>query len=316
MTTTISSESQQATSSELQTGNVNATLERMKEAIARAGDLPTLPQVVIEVSRLADSPVTAMGELVRIVHDDPALTAKVLRVANSSFYGMSRHVESLNTALVILGMRELINLVATISIFRTFPMKPGQPTFNRQAFWIHSVGCGEIARAISIRLKLRMNTEAFTAGLVHDIGKIILDQYFHDAFMEALKISSGKKVAMLEAEDSILGVNHTELGSWLAGLWSLPRNICDAIANHHNPEVAGSDSRHLVALVSLANAFCKHAGIGFSGDEAEESISDSPAWKILSELQPEIAKWDVEEFILELEDHVSRAKEFVSIASV
>jgi HD-like signal output (HDOD) protein len=311
----VSDTSKTSPPAEAQSGNLNVNLERMKEAIARAGDLPTLPHIAMEVSRLAHDPVAGMSEIVRIVHDDPSLTAKLLRVANSSFYGMSRHVESLNSALVVLGMRELANIVSCIAIFRAFPKKPGQMSFDRNAFWLHSAGCGEIARAISIRLKLRLNSEGFTAGLVHDIGKIILDQYFHDEFMEALKRSHEQKVSMIEAEDSVLGVNHSELGSWLAEIWSLPKNICDAIAYHHQPETVTGESRQLVALINLADMFCQHAGIGFSGNEVEEVTINNTAWKILSEIQPEIANWDVKAFMLELEDHIERAREFVSIAS-
>lgn len=315
MPSLISSKTVQTPSSSSRPDNLSANFERVKEAIARAGDLPTLPQVVMRVSNLAADPSTAMSELVRIIHDDPALTTKILRVANSAFYGMSRHVESLNTALLVLGMRELINLVACISVFRAFPTIPGQPTFDRNAFWVHSAGCGEIARAISQRLKLRLNTEGFTAGLLHDIGKIILDQYFHDDFMETLELSQTKRISMVEAEDSVLGVNHAELGVWLAEMWALPKNICGAIAYHHNLDVPTGKDRYLVALVHLADIFCKRAGIGFSGGEADASLTEGPAWEILSEAQIEIAKWNVEQFMLELRDNVERAREFVSIAS-
>ncbi len=314
MSSQTSSKTVHVPSSQPHSGHLAASLDRVTEAIGRAGDLPTLPSVAIEVSRLAANPVTAMTELVRIIHNDPALTAKILRVANSAFYGMSRHVESLNTALVVLGMRELINLVHCISVFRAFPVKVGQPTFDRKAFWVHSAGCGELARAISGHLKLRRNTEAFTAGLLHDLGKIILDQYFHDDFMEALKRSHSENISMIEAEDHVLGVNHAELGAWLAEMWSLPRSICDVISHHHNPEVDAGENRQLVALIRLADLFCKHAGVGFSGDKADPSVANDPAWKILSEVQPEIKDWDVKQFMYELKDNVDRAREFVSIA--
>ena len=315
MPSLVSSKTAQAPPSSSRPGNMSVNFERAKEAIARAGDLPTLPQVVIRVSNLAADPSTAMSELVRIIRDDPSLTTKILRVANSAFYGMSRHVESLNTALTVLGMRELINLVACISVFRAFPTAPGQSTFDRKAFWVHSAGCGEIARAISQRLKLHMNTEGFTAGLLHDLGKIVLDQYFHDAFTKALELSHTKGISMVEAEDSVIGINHTELGAWLAELWSLPTNICDTIAYHHNLDVPTGASRYLAALVHLADVFCKRAGIGFSGGEIDESLTEGPAWKILSEAQAEIAKWDIEQFMLELKDNVERAREFVSVVS-
>jgi HD-like signal output (HDOD) protein len=276
--------------------------------------LPTLPQVAVEVSRLAANPVTAMPELVRVIHDDPSLTAKILRVANSAFYGMSGNVESLNMALSILGMRELIHLVTCISVFHAFPVKPGQPTFDRQSFWIHSAGCGEIARDLSKRLNLRFKSSEFTAGLLHDLGKIVLDQYFHDDFMEALKLSYSEDLPMIKAENQVLGVNHTQVGWWLAELWNLPKNICEAIAHHHDSRASSAENRPLVAIISLANAFCKSVGVGFSGNTTEERIIGGPAWEILKWVQPHAAEFDVEAFQFEIEDNIARAQEFVSIA--
>ena len=292
-----------------------ANLARIREAITRAGDLPTLPQVAVEVSRLAFNPVTAMGDLVRVIRNDLSLTAKILRVANSAFYGMSRHVESLNAALVLLGMRELIHLVTCISVFRAFPTKPGQPTFDRKAFWIHSAGCGEIARSLTHRLKPRLNSTEFTAGLLHDLGKIVLDQYFHDDFMEALRLSYAEGLSMVEAEERVLGVNHAEIGLWLAGMWNLPTVICDAITYHHTPAKAPRESGSLVAIIHLANNLCKHAGIGFSGNKIDEEITDGAAWEILVQMNPEIIRLDFKQFVLEIEDNIARAREFVNIAS-
>jgi len=293
-----------------------ANLARIREAIARTGDLPTLPQVAVEVSRLAFNPVTAMGELVRVIRNDLSLTAKILRVANSAFYGMSRHIESLNAALVVLGMRELMHLVTCISVFRAFPTKPGQPTFDRKAFWVHSAGCGEIARSLTHRLRLRFHSAEFTAGLLHDLGKIILDQYFHDDFMEALRLSYAEDLSMVEAEERVLGVSHAEIGLWLAGMWNLPTTICDAIAHHHTPANAPRESQSLVAVIHLANNLCKHAGIGFSGNKVDEDMmTDGAAWEILVQMNPEITRLDFKKFILEIEDNIARAREFVNIAS-
>ncbi len=292
-----------------------ANLARIREAITRAGDLPTLPQVVVEVSRLATNPVTAMGDLVRVLRNDPSLTAKILRVANSAFYGMSGHVESLNAALVVLGMRELMHLVTCISVFRAFPTRAGRPTFDRKAFWIHSAGCGEISRSLTQRLKLRFHSTEFTAGLLHDLGKIILDQYFHDDFMEALKLSYAEELSMIEAEERVFGVNHAEIGLWLAGMWNLPTAICDAITYHHAPVNAPRESQSLVAIIHLANNLCQHAGIGFSGNKVGEDITDGAAWKILVQMNRGIAQLDMNQFMLEVEDNIARAREFVSIAS-
>jgi putative nucleotidyltransferase with HDIG domain len=288
--------------------------EQIKQKILSIGDLPTLPHVAMDVSRLANSPSSSMSDIVRIIYNDPSLTAKMLKVANSAFYGMPKRIESLNMALVILGMREINSLVTSICIFKAFPMLPGRPTFDRERFWEHSAGCGEIAKVIAHKLSVRVYGVEFTAGLLHDIGKIVLDQYFHEDFVQVLELSQRENLPMVEAEKRILGVAHTQLGAWLSSVWNLPPNLVDAIVYHHDP-LNSKDHRTLCALIHLADAFCKTAGIGFSGDVAGTSFVDNPAWSILKMVNPQIGEIDLEQFTLELENSVERAREFVRIAS-
>jgi putative nucleotidyltransferase with HDIG domain len=288
--------------------------EQIKQQILSIGDLPTLPNVAIEVSRLANAPTSGMSDLVRIIHNDPALTTRVLKIANSAFYGMPKRIESLNMALVVLGMREINTLVTSISIFRAFPTVPGRATFDREKFWEHSAGCGEIAKVIAHKLSIRVYGAEFTAGLLHDIGKIILDQYFHQDFLQALEISKAEQIPMAAAEEKVLGVSHTQLGAWLSQMWNLPPNLVDAIVYHHDP-MDSRDHQTLCALIHLSDIFCKKLGIGFSGDEVDVSVETDPAWNALKQVNPQIEEVDIGQFIIELEGSVERAREFVRIAN-
>jgi len=289
-------------------------LEQIKQQILSIGDLPTLPHIALEVSRLANLSNSGMSDLVRIIHNDPALTTKVLKIANSAFYGMPKRIESLNMALVVLGMREINHLVTSICIFKAFPAVQGRPTFDRERFWEHSAGCGEIAKVIAHKLSIRSYGAEFTAGLLHDIGKIVLDQYFHDDFLAALEISHDENIPMAVAEERVLGVSHTHIGAWLSQMWNLPPNLVDVIVFHHEP----TDSKEyntLCALIHLSDAFCKQLGIGFSGDEVQVSLETDPAWSALKKVNPQIDEIDVGQFLLEIESGVERAREFVRIAS-
>jgi putative nucleotidyltransferase with HDIG domain len=297
----------------LSAGEANR-VEAIKRTILSAGDLPTLPQIALEVNQLASNPLTGMNEIVRIIRNDPALTAKILRVSNSAFYGMSGRVESLNMALVVLGMREINNLVTCISIFKAFPNKPGEQRFDRKTFWEHSAACGEIARVIASKLHLRMHGVEFTAGLLHDIGKVVLEQHYHDEFMAALTFSQAQNLVSTEAERNVLGVDHAEIGAWLCERWHLPECITEAIRYHHQPTLA-PQNKTLSAVVHLSDIITNALISGNVHATVTYLLSGDPAWDILTTQHPEIIGLDVVQFVEELEENIERAREFIRIAS-
>ncbi len=291
-----------------------ARLKQVKEQILAAGDLPTLPLIALQVSRLASNPLTGMSEIVRIIRNDPPLTAKILRVANSAFYGMPRRIESLNMALVVLGMRELNNLVTCITVLKTFPPAPGSQRFDRRAFWEHSAGCGEIARVIATRLHLKLHGVEFTAGLLHDVGKIVFEQHLHQDFMAAVNAAADENLTSVNAERKIIGVDHAEIGSWLAEVWNLPPSIVEAIRYHHQPAHA-PEHAPLTAVVRLADLFTRTLLERSHRPSLNEELVRDPAWDTLAKQNPEIINLDVVRFAEELEENIERAREFIRLAS-
>ncbi|MBK6766570.1 MAG: HDOD domain-containing protein [bacterium] len=195
-----------------------------------ASDLPTLPTIAFEVARLANDPLAGMSEIVRIIRNDPSMTSKILRVSNSAFYGMPRRVESLNMALVVLGMREVSNLVTSISVFKAFPAKDTDHSFVRETFWEHSAGTGEIARVLAAKLHMRLHGIEFTAGLLHNIGKIVLHQFYPNELAQAFKMAEAERIPSIVAEQRVLGTDHSEVGAWIAEKWSLPNSIVGVFA--------------------------------------------------------------------------------------
>jgi putative nucleotidyltransferase with HDIG domain len=278
------------------------------ERIRNIEDLPTLPSAVLEVLSLAHSPDTSIQRISECIYKDPPLAAKVLKMANSAFYRRGdRKVETLHHAIVFLGLSEIINITTSVSVFSTLIKGRSIEVSIRESFWDHSVATGLIARYIDKKLGMKSFGREFVAGLLHDIGKIILDQYFHEEFMEAYKSSIQADRPMFEAEMEICGTNHMELGYYIAQKWNLPEYLSDVILWHHQPYHA--TFRDIASLVSIANLLAKAKEMSCGGDRMSFILSDQEAWHILKERGYAIDDLDMERITFEMEaigEQVSR----------
>ncbi len=290
------------------------TIRAMQERILSIRDLPTLPVVAVEIMGLVQRDSSSVMDVAQVMYRDPVLTAKVLKLANSAFYGLRRQVETLNQAMVVLGFSEILNLVQSVSVVQAFKDEQFEDSFDLNAFWDHSVGTGEISRALATKVGLRFDGADFTAGLIHDIGKVVLEMYFHEDFTRALKTSRTSETPLYQSERKVLGVDHTEIGTWLAERWTLPERLVDVIQNHHAP-LQSSRDKVLVAIVHLANTLAKVANIGFSGDRVVFDLKQDPAWLLLEREAPAMEQFDLARFTFELDDKVERARDFMRIVS-
>jgi putative nucleotidyltransferase with HDIG domain len=246
--------------------------------------LPSLPRVVSELLRLLGERDYSMHQLMEQVRQDPALTARVLKVANSARFGRTREIESLNQALVILGEGEIQCLVTTISVMRAFDFGQQGGHVQQDHFWAHSVGCAEMTQQIAASFGLRFHGTDFIAGLLHDVGKVVLDQHFHEEFMACIELTKTMGLPLFEAERRLLGVDHAEVGAWLAMRWDLPGSLVEAIRCHHDSDV-DSVNRQLVACVRLANHLVKGESMSVLGEGVPWSIELDPSWEILACVQ-------------------------------
>jgi len=225
--------------------------DQIKEKIKSIIQLPALPSVVMEVADLADNPKTNAAMLAKIISTDQALTAKVLKIANSPFYGFPKKISTIEFAIIIIGFDALKEIIMSVAIVNSMD-QDSDDYFDIKLFWDHSITCGVIARRMAQKLGYRVTGEAFVGGLLHDMGISALHRYFKKEFKEIVNSMRESGVSYIEAERSILQVTHAEVGSWLAERWNLPEHLVQAVALHHRPGEAKSKPE-LISIIHCAD---------------------------------------------------------------
>jgi len=243
-------------------------LRRITEKII---GLPTLPTIVTQLISLVGNPKSSARDVAQLISTDQALTAKILKVANSAFYGFPRKIATVQLAIVVLGFEAVKNLGLSVAVLKRFSSGADHELFDRQRFWEHAIGTGVAARQLAKRGGYSNADEAFVAGILHDIGKLILIEYFFDEFAEALERAEADEITIAEAEEIVLGVTHAEVGGWLAEKWNLPPSLVETITHHHHPGTLAEPEPTLF-LIHMADNLVRHRGMGGSGDSRGPSI--------------------------------------------
>ena len=284
------------------------------QTVKHLEDLPTLPSVAVEVMSLSRSPDVSIKTISECIHKDPPLAAKVLKLANSAFYRRGAHeIETLHRAILLMGLNEVVNITTSVSVLSSLGSRKSQEQNIRKKFWQHCIATGLIARRIDTRLHMSLQGREFVGGLLHDIGKIILDEYFHDQFMQAHALSIERQCSMFEAEQEILGTTHMEIGHFLAQKWGLPPYIADIILNHHHPQDARF--KDITSVVSIANLLAKASELSCGGDSMSFVLKDQQGWQILKKMGHPMDSIDLERFSFEIGDIGEEVKEYISTVS-
>lgn len=225
--------------------------EKTKNILSKIYNLPALPYIIEEVNSIIENPKSSAAQLSQVISKDPALSIKLLSVANSPLYGFPRRVSTIDFAIIILGFNHIRNITVAFSIMESFNNFKNL-NFDHKKFWIHSLMTATAAKRISSDLGYRFSGEVFTAGLLHDLGIPVICKYFPREFKQIYDMVENLSITFEEAELKVLGVTHKEIGNYLIEKWNLPQFLADVILNHHQP----SDSEEnaiITALVHLAD---------------------------------------------------------------
>jgi len=238
--------------------------EALERLFQRLGQLSSLPAAAQRISQVAESERSNAADLLQVVGQDPALSVRILRTVNSSFFGIPNEVGDLKTAISMLGFVEVRNLALTIYVARLCEDSSKYRSFSREGLWQHMVAVGTIARTIANIYRRVEPEEAYMAGLLHDVGMLLIDQYMHKPFCQAIDLVS-EGIETTEAERRILTFDHTDLGAYVARKSNFPERMAVAIQYHHRPSDYRGRERELLDIVAMANYLASRRGLSSLG---------------------------------------------------
>ncbi len=256
-------------------------LDIRKEVLQNIKKLPTLPVIFEQVLNTIDDPKSSATILQETIKNDQSITAKVLNMANSAYYGYAKQVSDLSRAIVILGFDMVKNIALSVSVFGMFPHKEGDDYFDREQFWLHSIACGYLGKIIAEHVKFYEPDKAFIACLLHDIGKVVVDSYFEEEYKDVVRTARAEKISYYEAEKAILGSELCEIGYILGEKWNFPEELLTAIKYHHIPAQAPRRYAPLTYLTYITNLICQEEKVRIGGSIIPAQI-DQHAYSILN----------------------------------
>lgn len=247
----------------------------LEEVVSKTTDLPSFPKAALQVIQLSESSSATAGAVAQAIGQDPALCIRVLRLANSAYYGLSRQVSDLQEAVVVLGMKSIKNLALIASTYPWLNRALAGYCLGPKQMWTHAIGTAMGAQFIAQLARVPNDDTAFTAGLLHDLGKVALSVWLENRMAPMVALAKRDDLTFDAAERKVLGYDHTQVGEHLADSWCLPESLVQAIRYHHDPNSCQSNSQ-IVDCVHLADCMTMSMGYGLGGDGLLYKVYEEP----------------------------------------
>ncbi|MDR2733110.1 MAG: HDOD domain-containing protein [Spirochaetota bacterium] len=260
--------------------------------------MPSLPITVAKITEITKNPSSTPADLNKVITLDPVLTAKVLKLVNSAYYGISNGVTSIVKAIILLGLNTIKNLAVSTAILGTMKTKGKTSTLDMDGFWRHCLAVGVTSRSIAVKIGIdpKLREEFFIAGMLHDIGKIVINEHFAAQYLQIIQSADSKRVSLWKEESAVFDIDHAGTGKLIADKWSLTQSLAEVISFHHRPLESSQENRTLVTAVAAADMFCVENATGFAGNRTPDILSDE-SWKTLGLIEEDL--FGIEETINE-----------------
>ena len=228
---------------------------KLFDKIETSKNLPSLPHILIKLIEVCNKEESEIKDISQVINKDSSLSAKVMRMVNSSYYGLPKRVTNIEKALLLLGIDAIKNIAVSASVYQAFKKAKDNSVFNLKQFWWHSLMCAILSKLIATKTLYLSHEEAFLSGLLHDLGKLVLWVNFSKEYAQILH-SSKDQPDLLLAEETRLGATHCEVGAWVINRWNLQSFISDAVLYHHESIDRIIDALPMVKIIYVANILC------------------------------------------------------------
>jgi len=248
--------------------------------LAKVRTVPSIPSVVVKLRQYLSDPDISFDELAKVIEYDPGLTANLLQLANSAYFGWSGKIKTVKEAITRLGTNRIFQMVLCMSVAPLVRKPVKGYDMESNGLWKHSIAVAICAEQLALILKIPNSEEAFTAGLLHDMGKILLGTFVEIDDEPIKELVQNESLSFNEAERRVLGIDHAEAAAELLQYWKLPENVVAAARWHHNPEEADEKYRNIVDLVHVADILCIRMGWGIGSDGPLYCLNEAAAERL------------------------------------